>query len=87
MKLFNMAALLLNDGFETMVEGGAGLLYLHPVHVVHGPHYSILLLLIGVLWAVVKLLLQTTPDIVVQWVNVKAGGWPEVRRPVGRGGC
>ena len=81
-----MAALLLNDGFEAMVEGGAGLFDLHPVDVVHGPHYSILLLLLGVVWAVVNLLFQNAPDIIVQWVNVRAGGWPEVRRPVG-GSC
>ena len=77
-----MAALLLNDGLEAMAEGGAGLLDLHPVHVVHGPHYSILQLLLGVVWAVVNLLLQNTLDIIVQWVKVRAGGWPEVQQPV-----
>ena len=50
-------AALLNDGLEAMAEGGAGLLDLHPVHVVHGPHYSILELLLGVVWAVVNLIL------------------------------
>ena len=77
-----MAALLLNDGLEAMAEGGAGLLDLHSVHVVHGPHYSILQLLLGVVWAVVNLLLQNAPDIIVQWVKVRAGGWPEVQWPV-----
>ena len=76
-----MAALLLNDGLEAMVEGGAGLFDLHPVHVVHGPHYSILHLLLRVVWAIVNLL-QNAPDIIVQWVKVRAGGWPEVQRPV-----
>ena len=52
-----MTAHLLNDGLEPMAEGGAGLFDLHPVHVVHGPHYSILQLLLGVVWAVVNLLL------------------------------
>ena len=69
-----MAALLLNDGLEVMVQGGAVVLVLHPVHVVHGPHYSILQLLLGVVWAVVNLLFQNTPDIIVQWVKVRAGG-------------
>ena len=59
-------AALFNDGLEAMAEGGAGLLDLHPVHVVHGPHYSILQLLLGVVWAVVNLLLQNAPDIIVQ---------------------
>ena len=59
-----MAALLLNDGLEAMVEGGAGLLDLQPVHVVHGTHYSIFQLLLGVVWVVVNLL-QNTPDIIV----------------------
>ena len=70
-----MAALFLNDGLEVMAEGGAGLLDLHSVHVVHGPHYSILQLLLG---AVVNLLLQNGLDIIVQWVKVRAGEWPEV---------
>ena len=52
-----MAALLLNDGLEAMAESGAGLLDLHPDHVVHGLHYSILQLLLDVVWAVVNLLL------------------------------
>ena len=67
-----MASLLLNDGLEAMAEGGAGLLDLHPVHVVHGPHYSILQLLLCVVWAVVNLL-QNAPDIIVQWIKVRAG--------------
>ena len=71
---------LLNDGLEAMGEGGSGLL---DFHLVHGPHYSILQLLLGVVWAVVNLLLQNAPDIIVQWVKVRAGGWLEVRRPVG----
>ena len=74
-----MATLLLNDGLEPMAENGAGLFDLHPVHVVHGPHYGILQLLLGVVWAVVNLLLQNAPDIIVQWVKVRAGGWPEVQ--------
>ena len=49
---------------------------------VHGPHYSILQVLLGVVWAVVNLLLQNAPDITVQWVKVRAVGWPEVRLPV-----
>ena len=77
-----MASLLLNDSLEAMVEGRAGLLDFHPVHLVHGPHYSILQLLLGVVWAVVNLLFQNAPDIIVQWVKVRAGGWPEVQRPV-----
>ena len=81
-----MAVLLLNDGLKAMVEGGADLLDFHPVHVVHGPHYSILQLLLGVVWVVVNLLLQNAPDIVVQWVKVRTGGWPEVWGPVG-GSC
>ena len=81
-----MAALFLNDGFEAMAEGGAGLLDLHPIHVVHSPHNSILQLLLGVLWEIVNLLLQNTPDIIVQWVMVRTGGWPEVRRPAA-GSC
>ena len=76
-----MASLLLNDGLEAMAEGGAGLLDLHPVHVVHGPHYSILQLLLCVVWTVVNLL-QNASDIIVQWIKVRAGRWPEVRRPV-----
>ena len=76
-----MAALLLNDGLEAMAEGGAGLLDLHPVHMVHGPHYSILQLLLGVIWVVVNLL-QNAPDIIVQWVKFRAGRWPEVWRTV-----
>ena len=68
-----MATLLLNDGLEAMAEGGAGLLDLYPVHVVHGPPYSILQLLFGVVWAIVNLL-QNAPDIIVQWVKVRAGG-------------
>ena len=59
-------ATLLNDGLEAMVEGGASLLALHSVHVVHGPHYSILQLLLGFVWAVVNLLVQNTQDIIVQ---------------------
>ena len=62
---------LLNDGLEAMAEGGAGL-DLHPV-----PHYGILQLLLGV----VNLLLQNAPDIIVQWIKVRAGGWPEIRQP------
>ena len=77
-----MATLLLNDSLEAMAQGGAGLLDLHPVHVVHGPHYSILQLLLGVVWAVVNPLLQNAPDIIVQWVKVRAGEWPEVWQPV-----
>ena len=80
-----MAALLLNDGLEAMAEGGAGLLDLHPVHVVHGPRYSILQLVLGVVWAVFNLL-QNAPDIIVQWVKVRAGGWPKIRRQW-RGNC
>ena len=53
-------AALLNNGLEAMAKGGAGLLDLHLVHVVHGPHYSILQLLLGVVWAVVNLL-QNAP--------------------------
>ena len=60
-----MAALLLNDSLEVMAKGGTGFLDLHPVHVVHGPHYSILQLLLGVVWVVVNLLLQNAPDIIV----------------------
>ena len=78
-------AALLNDGLEAMVEGGAGLFDLYPVHMVHGPHYSILQLLLGDVWAVVNLL-QNAPEIIVQWVKVRAGGWPEVWRPVA-GSC
>ena len=59
-----MAALLLNDGLEATAEGGAGLLDLHPVHVVHGPHYGILQLLLDVVWAVVNLL-RNAPGIIV----------------------
>ena len=66
-------AALLNDDLEAMAEGGAGLFDLHPVHVVHGPYYSILQLLLGVVWAVVNLL-QNPPEIIVQWVKVRAGG-------------
>ena len=76
-----MTTLLLNDGLEAMAEGGASLLDLHPVHVVHGPHYSILQLLLGVVWTLVNLL-QNAPDIIVQWVKVRAGVWPEVWRQV-----
>ena len=76
-----MATLFLNDSHEAMAKGGAGLLDLHPVHVVHGPHYSILQLLLGVVWAVVNLL-QNAPEIIVQWVKVRAGGWLEVWQPV-----
>ena len=47
-------AALLNDGLEAMAKGGAGVFDLHPVHVVHGPHYSILQLLLGVVWMVVN---------------------------------
>ena len=61
-----MAALPLNDSLEAMAEGGAGLFDLHPVHVVHGPHYSIHQLLLGVVWAVFNLLFQNAPDIIVQ---------------------
>ena len=57
-----MATLLLNDGLEAMAEG---LLDFHPVHVVHGPHYSIIQLLLGVVWAVVNLFLQNAPDIII----------------------
>ena len=81
-------AFLLNDSLslEVMAEGGAGLFDLHPVHVVHGPHYIILQHLLVVVWAVVNFLLQNAPDIIAQWVKVRAGGWPEVRQPVG-GSC
>ena len=57
-------AALLNDGLEVMVEGGAPLLDLHSVHVVHGPQYSIFQPLLGVVWVVVNLL-QNPPDIIV----------------------
>ena len=75
-------ATLLNDGLEAMAEGGESLFDCHPAHVVHGPHYSILQLLLGFVWAVVNLL-QNSLDIIVQWVKVRAGGWPEVWQPVG----
>ena len=80
-------AAFLNDCLEMMAKGGAGLFDLHPVHVVHGPHYSILQLLLGVVRAVVNFLLQNAPDIIVQWVKVRAGGWPEVWWPMGEGSC